>query len=412
MFSGSISSLSSITGGALTYIDLSNNLLSGGLPDCWMNFPKLVVLNLENNNLSGEIPSSIGSLHEIQTLHLSKNSFFGELPSSLKNCGLLKVLDVGENKFSGKIPEWIGESLSRLIILILRLNEFYGSIPGHLCSLTYIQILDLSQNNISGTIPWCLNNFTALSQKRSLSATISHFYYSSRGGEGLYEIEYVDNALVVSKRLKLEYRSNLGLVKGIDFSTNKLSGEIPEEIASLIELFALNLSRNYLTGQITPKFGQLKSLESLDLSQNRLFGEIPASFSTLNFLSVLDLSNNNLSGRIPTGTQLQSFNASAYMGNLDLCGLPLPHKCQGDETAQDPHATGGSEDSNIQENVEGFITPGFYVSIGLGFTLGFWGVCGTLMLNSSWRFAYFHFLNDMRVRLYVKIATNMAKLQR
>ena len=53
-----------------------------------------------------------------------------------------------------------------------------------------------------------------------------------------------------------------------------------------------------------------------------------------------------------------------------------------------------------------------YVSIALGFIVGFWGVCGTLLLNNSWRYAYFQFLNKIKDWLYVIIAINMARLHR
>ncbi|KAK9280454.1 hypothetical protein L1049_014146 [Liquidambar formosana] len=409
------SSLCAIAGGILANIELSNNLLSGGLPDCWIRFQKLVILNLANNNLSGKIPFSIGSLRQIQTLGLRKNNFFGEFPLSLKNCTQLKILDLGENKLSDKIPAWIGDSLSWLIVLSLRSNEFHGSIPRNLCHLTYIQILDLSNNNISGTIPQCLNNFTAMSQKGNSNAVISYKYpyIQIRVGNGwiFYNALYVDNALVILKGLVLEYGRNLALVKSIDLSNNKLIGEIPKEIMSLIELCALNLSRNNLIGQIPPMIGQLKMLGSLDLSRNRLFGAVPASLSDLN-LSKLDLSNNYLLGRIPTGTQLQSFDSSAYMGNLDLCGSPLPNKCLGDGTAQYSPALVAVKTPTLIKNEDGFITPGFYVSMELGFTLGFCGACGTLLLNSSCRHAYFHFLNDVKDWLYVILAVNIGRLQR
>ncbi|KAL9411725.1 hypothetical protein AB3S75_045348 [Citrus x aurantiifolia] len=39
-----------------------------------------------------------------------------------------------------------------------------------------------------------------------------------------------------------------------------------------------------------------------------------------------------LKGKIPLGTQLQSFNASVYAGNLELCGLPLPNQCPNEES--------------------------------------------------------------------------------
>ncbi|KAK9181895.1 hypothetical protein WN944_025036 [Citrus x changshan-huyou] len=85
-FSGSISFLCSIGGHKLTHLDLSNNLLSGRLPDCWLLFDRLGILDLENNNFSGKIPDSMGSLPNIQILSLHNNSLTGELPSTLQNC--------------------------------------------------------------------------------------------------------------------------------------------------------------------------------------------------------------------------------------------------------------------------------------------------------------------------------------
>ncbi|PNX57822.1 receptor protein kinase-like protein, partial [Trifolium pratense] len=102
-------------------------------------------------------------------------------------------------------------------------------------------------------------------------------------------------------------------------------------IGNLIELVSLNLSSNNLSGEITSKIGRLASLDSLDLSRNYFFGPIPPSLAHIDRLSMLNLSYNNLSGRIPIGTQLQSFEASSYEGNVDLCGKPLDKKCPGDE---------------------------------------------------------------------------------
>ncbi|KAJ0082219.1 hypothetical protein Patl1_10029 [Pistacia atlantica] len=397
-FSGSISFICSSFVGHWKYLDLSNNLLSGMLPDCWIKFEELVVLNLANNGFSGKIPPSIGSLHNIQTLRLSHNKFFGELPN-LSNCTQLKILDLQDNALSGKIPEWIGESLPSLLVLSLESNRFNGNIPFQLCRLANIRILDLSLNNISGSIPKCFNNFTALSEERTSQAAISHEfdfdYY-----DAIYK--YIDSAWLTWKGSKHEYKNTLGLVKILDLSINKLDGSVPEEIMSLLGLIGLNLSRNNFSGAITPKIGQLKSLDFLDLSKNRFSGEIPSSLSLIDRLTVMDLSNNNFSGKIPTGTQLQSFNASVYAGNPRLCGLPLPKKCV-EEPPQGPATTDIPEDE--------FITLGFYVSLALGFIVGFWSVCGTLVLSQSWRHAYFNFLADIRDRIYVIATTNFNKLK-
>ncbi|KAJ9678943.1 hypothetical protein PVL29_020988 [Vitis rotundifolia] len=411
--SGSISLLCTVEN-QLLLLDLSNNSLSGGLPNCWAQWERLEVLNLENNRFSGQIPNSFGSLQSIQTLHLRNNNLTGELPLSLKNCTSLRFIDLAKNRLSGKIPEWIGGSLPNLIVLNLGSNRFSGGICPELCQLKNIQILDLSSNNMLGVVPRCVGSFTAMTKKWSLAIAYNYSFAQLSGIESNISMvpepkkhAYVDRALVKWKGREFVYKSTLGLVKSIDLSSNKLSGEILEEVIDLVELVSLNLSRNNLTGLIPTRIGQLKSLEVLDLSQNQLFGEIPASLVEISGLSVLDLSDNNLSGKIPQGTQLQSFNIDSYKGNPALCGLPLLKKCFEDEIKQDS-PTHNIEDKIQQDGNDMW----FYVSIALGFIVGFWGVCGTLLLNNSWRYAYFQFLNKIKDWLYVIIAINMARLQR
>ncbi|CAL5363248.1 unnamed protein product [Camellia sinensis] len=386
MFSGSLSFLCAIRGTKLTYLDLSNNSLSGELPSCWVHLKALTIINLANNNLYGKIPSSMGSLGQIHTLHLRNNNFSGEVPSSLKRCTKLIMIDLGGNKLTGKIPAWIGAHLTSLIVVSLQFNEFRGSIPRHICHLNQIQIVDFSHNRLSGNIPNCFHNFTALVESKSSIVTISSYYkafYGSyfRGGS------YIENALVLWKGQESEYGSTLGLLKSIDLSSNELIGKIPKQVGSLAGLVSLNLSRNNLTGNIIQEVGRMKMLESLDLSANELSGAIPTSLADLNFLSVLNLSHNKLSGKIPISTQLQSFDPSEYSGNLELCGLPLPSKCPGEEIVVEPVLVRG-KDKRIQEDDDKFITIGFYVSMGLGFTFGFWTVFGTMIFNKPSR----HFL--------------------
>ncbi|XP_059462222.1 receptor-like protein EIX2 [Corylus avellana] len=401
------------------YFDLSNNFLSGELPNCWRDMRLLSKFSLANNNFFGRIPDSFGSICDsvggrstLETLDLHNNNFIGELPKSLINCSSLELLDLGENRLSERIPTWIGTSLPHLIILRLASNLFVGHIPLQLCHLTSLQILDLSHNDIRGTIPKCLNNFTVMAQTQSSKVSISHDLIIWRDTNGMYMSTYMDNLMVAFKEKYLEYSKTLGLVKLIDLSSNKLKGEIPKEITSLSGLIGLNLSRNLLTGIIPHNIGDMERLESLDLSKNHLSGIIPPSLVDLTFLSDLILSDNNLSGRIPKGTQLQSFSASAYIGNQDLCGLPLLKRCPGDEAAQGPRTSSIDGEGNNQEHANSHEHLWFYTSIVLGFIVGFWGICGSLLLKSSWRHAYFQYLERIGDWLYVTIAIGMAKLLR
>ena len=132
-------------------------------------------------------------------------------------------------------------------------------------------------------------------------------------------------------------------------------------------------------------------LESIDFSMNKLSGEIPSSMSNLSFLSHLNLSYNNLKGRIPSGTQLQSFNESSFIGN-SLCGPPLTHNCSTD---------GANKNRTTFEDDDDEMFSWFYVGMGIGFAVSFWGVCGSLVLNRTWRHTYFQFLDHMQDRIYV-----------
>ncbi|PQM42846.1 putative LRR receptor-like serine/threonine-protein kinase [Prunus yedoensis var. nudiflora] len=398
-FSGSVSFLCTTKESNLTILDLSSNHISGELPNCWFHLKKLVFLNLRDNSLSGKIPTTMGSLFSIETLILNHNRFVGELPSQFKNCRKLTLFDLGENKLSGSIPEWLGANLPNLAVIILGSNQFYKSIPSQLCHLTRLQILDLSMNNISGTIPKCLNNLTTLVKQGNSSPTIQHRYISSMGSIWGYN----DEAYLTWKGVRSKYKRTLGLVKSIDLSSNKLIGEIPSEITYLVGLISLNLSRNQLTGQIPSRIGNLQELDSLDLSRNQINGRIPTTLARIDRIGKLDLSQNNLSGKIPIGTQLQSFDPSSYAENPLLCGLPLP-TCPEDEKSPGQPVLVNKDDK------DGLITQGFYISIGLGFAVGFWGVCGTLLLNRSCRLTCFSFLTFLHDWLYVKASIIRPKM--
>nr|POE51005.1 serine/threonine-protein kinase bri1-like 2 [Quercus suber] len=376
----------------LNILVLRRNNLSGELPHQWNESQKgLRVVDISYNNICGKIPSSMGFLGNLSALVLSNNNLSGEIPSSLQNCSIVSM-DFGGNRLSGNLPSWIE---SDIFMLRLRSNLFSGTIPKKWCDLHKLHILDLAQNNLSGSIPNCFNNFIAMVDSNTLE---------SKSIEN-----YTEEAYIMTKGSYYKYDHTLQLVTCIDLSGNSLTGGIPIQITSLTRLGTLNLSMNHLNGSIPKNIGHMRWLETLDLSNNRLFGPIPGSLSSLTSLVHLNLSFNNLTGRIPSGSQLQTLiDATIYKGNPSLCGFPLPTKCLGDETSDGPSIT----DVDDKQGGDHYERIWFYASIGLGFVVGFWSVCGTLLLKKSWRHCYFRFCDEIKDRIALLIALRVVHLKR
>ncbi|XP_058082797.1 receptor-like protein EIX1 [Magnolia sinica] len=92
------------------------------------SYQEVIGLDLSNNNLSGEIPEELTGLFGLRFLNLSGNHLMGMIPGSISRLRVLKVLDLSRNQISGVIPPSMA----------------------HLTSLSW---LNLSYNNLSGCIP-------------------------------------------------------------------------------------------------------------------------------------------------------------------------------------------------------------------------------------------------------------------
>ena len=93
--------------------------------------------------------------------------------------------------------------------------------------------------------------------------------------------------------------ANLVNLTHLSLTANQLTGEIPAELANLVNLTHLNLAANQLTGEIPAELANLVNLTHLDLWGNQLTGEIPAELANLVNLTHLNLAANQLTGEIP-----------------------------------------------------------------------------------------------------------------
>ena len=252
---------------------VSNNNLEGPFPCGTTSFS---FLDISQNSFSGPIPSCLNFQH-LEHLHLASNRFTGSIPNVFRNLTRALTLDIGNNSFSGQLPKFLG-NLSDLRILILRKNNFSGSIPMQLCQLRNVSLIDLSSNSLSGLMPSCLQNITSpvylafIRDYGELSDTSSYYKYLSVLQSWYSTFSYnmmvmgtQDEVQFTTKTLSLAYKgSMLDYMVGLDLSSNKLTGEITEELGLLIKIRSLNLSHNQLSGPIPVTFSNLEMIESLD----------------------------------------------------------------------------------------------------------------------------------------------------
>ncbi|KAH0886673.1 hypothetical protein HID58_062769 [Brassica napus] len=341
-FTGSIP-LSICNYRSLTLLKLSNNNLTGPIPQCLSN---LTAVSLRKNNLEGNIPEAFYTGASLQTLDVGHNLLTGKLPRSLLNCSSLELLVVDHNRIKDTFPFWL-KALPNLQVLILSSNKFYGSIspPGRgPLGFPELRIFEISDNKFTGSLPtsyfvnWKATSLTMNEDgglyMEYIKFTSSRLYYNS--------LEVID---LQYKGLRMEQERVLTSYAAIDISGNRIEGQIPESIGLLKALIAFNFSNNFFTGHIPLSLANLKKLESLDLSRNQLSGTIPSGLGTLSFLAYINVSHNHLKGEIPQGTQITGQPKSSFEGNAGLCGLPLQETCFG--TIAPPTRQPSEEDEEV-----------------------------------------------------------------
>ncbi|KAJ4903454.1 receptor like protein 24 [Raphanus sativus] len=227
-------------------------------------------------------------------------------------------------------PFWL-KALPNLQVLILSSNKLYGSIsPPDRGPLGFpeLRIFEIADNKFTGSLsPRYFVNWKASSLMMNEDGGLYMVYVKTTTGRlGYITIEAID---LQYKGLTMEQERVRTSYAAIDFSGNRIEGQIPESIGLLKALIALNFSNNAFSCHIPLSLANLKKLESLDLSSNNLSGTIPGGLGTLSFLAYINVSHNQLKGEIPQGTQITGQAKSSFEGNTGLCGLPLQDTCFG-----------------------------------------------------------------------------------
>ena len=90
----------------INLIDLSNNAITGNIPECICHLPSktLTTLTLSGNQLIGTIPDCFEELHNLTFVSFSSNKLTGHLPRSLGSLPVLRSIQFSDNDLYGVIP--------------------------------------------------------------------------------------------------------------------------------------------------------------------------------------------------------------------------------------------------------------------------------------------------------------------
>lgn len=140
----------------LVVLDLHLNQLQGKIP---ILQPYASYIDLSSNNFTSSIPSDIGQNLSITTFFsLSNNGLTGAIPESICNAACLQVLDISMNNLGGKIPTCMHKMSETLGVLNLRSNNLSGPLPDVFPLDCSLRTLDLHGNLLTDRIPKSLTN--------------------------------------------------------------------------------------------------------------------------------------------------------------------------------------------------------------------------------------------------------------
>ena len=264
---------------------MSQNQISGTIPDFLSNLTHLTTLFLSENQLIATIPDSIGSLSKLTTLTLFNNTLGGIVPSSLCN--------IATN--------------STDILIFPSYGIFTCPFPS--CCL----------DGLCGTpLPPCTTlSFSELQALQDLQA---------EWGAVLGWFDSPGDACVTPSWPYLDCSAD-GHVISLSVNALALSGTIPYSIGGLIYLNSLSLTSVQIGGTIPDSVGNLLSLASFDLFNNQLNGSVPDFIGDLSNLTTLTLSDNFFSGLIPFAVCSIANQSRDIFPNFGVFSCPLPECC-------------------------------------------------------------------------------------
>ncbi|KAL3631589.1 LRR receptor-like serine/threonine-protein kinase ghr1 [Castilleja foliolosa] len=305
----------------LVKLSISNNSISGKLPDNLSRFQSLEYLDISNNLFSSLLPLEIGKLAHLKNLSLAGNNFSGPIPDSVSGLVSIRSLDMSRNSLSGPLPSSL-TSLKGLVYLNLSQNGFMKSLPKGFELMEKLDVLDLHGNALEGEFDskfllLTTASYVDLSGNLLVGSANAHRMFLT-GISSSVKYLNLSHCQITGSLVGGGEAQAFGSLRVLDLSYNQLSGELPG-FNYVYDLQVLKLGNNRFSGSIPNGLlgGDSLVLTELDLSGNNLSG--PISMITSTTLRVLNLSSNMLSGQLPalTGScAVIDLSRNQFEGNL------------------------------------------------------------------------------------------------
>eukprot|EP00775_Hariotina_reticulata_P010006 gene10006-10160_t len=282
-------------------LDLHSNLLTGPLPASWGGMNQLEVLDASSNKLTGTLPSAwnlgangmIGGLPQqwatgmdsLRGVNITDNSLSGSLPEEWANMTSLQALSMGSNRLTGSIPATWAKLTNLYVVNVTRNEGICGVLP---TGVPQNMVEGASTTSLNNTCSWEGDAHPLQEWKASLQDTTDVLASWKQGtnpcGAVAWQGVLCDGWSVVS----------------IQLPSAGLKGPINEGLTRLASLQSLQLNNNQLSGTLPLWQDAPHSLNNVDLASNNLQGTLPANWSkSLLSLQLLNLSSNALQGELP-----------------------------------------------------------------------------------------------------------------
>jgi len=143
----------------VTHLDVSKNLLDGGVENATSGWNVLQELRLANNRFD-TVPEIMNAMTSVTYFDVSKNNISGEIPTFLSFMSNLVYLDISSNSFNNAIPDFMGGNLPSLYALYMHSNDLTGEMPQSICNLRSVGLTHLSVDcgvgmEVNCDIPQC-----------------------------------------------------------------------------------------------------------------------------------------------------------------------------------------------------------------------------------------------------------------